>query len=179
MPVQFHPTPLEGVILVTSTASEDSRGWFQETYRTSEYRSVGITGFVQDNLSLSDSGVLRGLHFQRGDHAQGKLVQVLTGSCWDVAVDLRPDSATWARWWGVLLTSENRKQLYLPPGLAHGLLSLTDGTLVSYKCTQEYHPPSEAGIRWDDPDLAIDWPRKPSLVSEKDANLPFWKDLWA
>jgi dTDP-4-dehydrorhamnose 3,5-epimerase len=157
----------------------DGRGSFFETYKHSEYRTNGIAEvFVQDNHSVSTRGVLRGLHFQSGQHAQGKLVRVVRGSVWDVAVDIRPASPTYGQWYGIVLSAENRTQFYIPPGFAHGFLTLSDEAEFCYKCTAEYHKASEGGIRWDDTTLAIDWPLQglEVSVSEKDAALPTWKD---
>ena len=128
-------------------------------------------------MSSSSKGVFRGLHFQKGEKAEGKLVQVFQGAVWDVAVDLRKDSPSFGKWVGVELSAENHRMFWIPPGFAHGFLTLTDSVLFAYKCTEEYHKESEGGIRWDDPDLAIQWPMKDVLVSEKDAILPFLKDV--
>jgi dTDP-4-dehydrorhamnose 3,5-epimerase len=151
----------------------DERGFFMETYHESEFRAAGIgEPFVQDNHSRSSKGVLRGLHFQVGQKAQGKLVRAVAGAIWDVAVDIRPASSTYGSWWGIELSADNALMLYLPPGFAHGFLTLSEEAQVIYKCTAEYDKASEAGIRWDDPDLAIDWPSREVIVSAKDAALP-------
>jgi len=173
MPFRFESTPLAGVTLVVPLRHEDSRGWFEESFKASEFDEAGLpTEFVQDNVSLSAKGVLRGLHFQKGQHAQAKLIRVLSGSCWDVGVDLRRESPTFGRWFSVELNSENQLQLYLPQGFAHGFVSLAEGTLIHYKCTAEYCSESEGGVVWNDPDLAIDWPKLDFSISLKDTSLP-------
>ena len=178
MPFVFNPTDISGVFLVQPRVFPDDRGFFMETYKASDFEKCGIVGsFVQDNHSKSSKGVLRGLHFQREPHAQGKLVRVTEGSVWDVAVDIRPDSSSYLTWIGFELSAENAHMLFLPPGCAHGFLTLTEFAQVQYKCTVEYNKESEGGIRWDDPDLAIEWPIKDVLVSEKDKILPFVKDI--
>ena len=180
MPFTFTPGPLQGLFLIEPRRFPDDRGWFQEGYKRSDFVRAGIPeSFVQDNLSYSSRGTLRGLHFQTGSSAQGKLVSVLAGAVWDVAVDIRPDSPTKGRWFGVELTAEQPKLFYIPPGFAHGFVALRDGTLFSYKCTAEYDKPSEGGIRWDDPDLAITWPLEGAQVSDKDKILPTWKEYWS
>jgi dTDP-4-dehydrorhamnose 3,5-epimerase len=179
VPAAFQQGPLPGLIIVHPRVFPDGRGSFFETYKQSEYGANGIGEiFVQDNHSVSVRGVLRGLHFQTGAHAQGKLVRVIRGAVWDVAVDLRPTSLGFGRWFGLELSARNRVQFYIPPGFAHGFLTLEDETEFCYKCTAEYHKPSERGIRWDDTSLAIEWPQqdvRPS-VSEKDAMLPSWRE---
>ena len=178
MPCSFTTLPLSGLLLVESRVFGDDRGFFIETYRASEFKANGIPEvFVQDNHSCSSRGVLRGLHFQRAPHAQGKLVRVALGSVWDVAVDLRVGSSSYRRWYGVELSAENHLMLYLPPGFAHGFLTLSDKAHFLYKCTDEYDKASEAGIRWDDPDIGIEWPMRDVVVSERDAALPFIKDV--
>lgn len=175
----FAPGPLSGLVVVQPLIFPDGRGSFFETYKYSEYQAQGIgETFVQDNHSVSAKGVIRGLHYQTGDRAQGKLIRVVRGAVWDVAVDLRPSSPTLGRWYGLELSAENRTQLYIPPGFAHGFLTLVDGTEFCYKCTAEYCPSSEGGLRWDDPSLAIEWPLGDLeiLVSGRDKLLPSWKD---
>ncbi|MHB0896407.1 MAG: dTDP-4-dehydrorhamnose 3,5-epimerase [Spirochaetales bacterium] len=179
MPFKFFACPIEGLALIEPRVFPDDRGFFMETFKESEFLAAGIAGrFVQDNHSLSCRGTLRGLHFQRAPYEQGKLVRVSSGSIWDVAVDLRPESPTLGKWYGLELSAANRRMLYIPAGFAHGFLALEDGTELQYKCTAEYNGPSEAGIRWDDPDLAIDWPSRDVLVSDKDSLLPSWSE-WA
>lgn len=164
------PTTLPDVLLLEPPVFRDARGVFLETYHAERYQGYGVTErFVQDNISWSEPGVLRGLHLQRGAHAQGKLVQVLVGEVWDVAVDVRPDSPTFGQWVGEFLSAENARQLYIPPGFAHGFVVLSKRSLFVYKCTQVYQKASELAIRWNDEDLAIQWPITNPLVSEKDA----------
>jgi dTDP-4-dehydrorhamnose 3,5-epimerase len=174
MPFEFSPQPLDGVIHVRPRVHDDARGAFFEWYRASEFAAAGIREtFPQDNYSVSTRHVLRGLHYQIAPHAQGKLVCVPHGSIWDVCVDLRKGSATFGRWQGVTLSAENRLMAYLPAGFAHGFLVLSDVAHVLYKCTREYDAASERGVRWDDPTLAIDWPRRDVVLSPRDAALPF------
>ncbi len=166
-------TEIEGLLIIEPDVFMDSRGYFMETYTTSKYRLPNFTAFVQDNEAQSDLAVLRGLHFQTGDAAQGKLVRVVVGAVYDVAVDIRPDSATFGISYGVLLTGENKKQMWIPRGFAHGYLVLENETIFSYKCDNYYNKTAEGGIRYDDPDLAISWPTLdvPFIVSEKDLAL--------
>jgi len=181
MPFEFTGTPIAGVQIIQPRKFGDDRGFFMETYKKSDFVNAGISEeFCQDNHSFSAKGVLRGLHFQRDPHAQGKLVRVIKGAVWDVAVDQRPGSKTYGRWFGIELTEENGTMFYIPPGLAHGFLTLKDHTHFLYKCTEEYAPDADGGVRWDDPDLAVRWPLDPGqepLVSEKDKGLPYLKDL--
>lgn len=179
MPASFEPGPLAGLLIIRPRIFNDERGYFFESYKQSEYEQAGLTGqFVQDNHSQSSKGVLRGLHFQNEPYAQGKLVRVIAGSVWDVAVDLRPESPTFKQWHGLVLSAENRIQFYIPPGFAHGFLTLEDKTEFVYKCTAEYNKDSEGGYRWNDPSLAIAWPDigMEALVSSKDDILPFFGD---
>lgn len=178
MPAEFRAGPLAGLVIVQPRVFPDDRGFFFEAFKASEYHQAGIPElFTQDNHSRSTKGVLRGLHLQREPHAQGKLVRVSLGAVWDVAVDLRPGSPTLGQWFGLELSAENRTMFYIPPGFAHGFLTLSEVAEFQYKCTAEYHKASEAGVRWDDPRLAIAWPRLdvPYLVSEKDQSLPLWE----
>jgi len=177
MPASLVPGPLEGLWIIQPRVFPDGRGSFFETYKQSEYAAAGLDAlFVQDNHSVSVKGVLRGLHFQNEPHAQGKLVRVIQGSVWDVAVDLRPQSAACGQWFGLELSAENRTQFYIPPGFAHGFLTLSETAEFVYKCTAEYNKASESGYRWDDPNLAIPWPPLdvPYQISDKDDVLPFW-----
>lgn len=166
------PLPIAGALALTPRAFVDERGYFKETYAASRYAAAGIAeAFVQDNVSRSNRGVLRGLH---ADRRMSKLVQVLTGSAFDVIADLRPGSPSFQRWYGTTLRAAEHTQLYIPAGCLHGFLSLEDGTLLAYKQSAEYDPASEFGIAWDDPDLAIAWPldgATPAL-SPKDACNP-------
>jgi dTDP-4-dehydrorhamnose 3,5-epimerase len=177
MPCTVTPGPFEGVFVLDPHVFADDRGYFFESYSAADLAAHGLTEtFVQDNHSKSSKGVVRGLHFQRPPHAQGKLVRVVKGRVWDVAVDLRPGSATRGKWFGLELSEANRTMLYLPPGFAHGFLTLEDDTEFLYKCTAGYHKASEGGYRYDDPTFAIAWPTvdAPLVVSDKDRVLPFW-----
>jgi dTDP-4-dehydrorhamnose 3,5-epimerase len=157
---------------------EDERGCFMEAYRRSVFREFGIEEeFVQDNLSISKKGVLRGLHFQIAPHEQGKLVRVLSGEVFDVAVDLRLDSPSFGRWAAVTLSAKEGLAFYIPRGFAHGFMVLSEEATFLYKCTSEYAPERESGLRWDDPDVAIEWPLRPRLVSAKDTSLPRLSEL--
>ena len=166
-------TALPGVLLLELDERVDERGHLVELFHHERYREHGITAaFVQDNVSSSRPGVLRGLHYQLGQ-AQGKLVTVLRGAVFDVAVDLRPGSATFGKWIGMTLSAENRRQLWIPPDFAHGFLALEEGAEVIYKCTQLYAPATARAIRWNDPELAIAWPTTAPLLSPVDAAAPF------
>jgi dTDP-4-dehydrorhamnose 3,5-epimerase len=181
MPFEFKNTPLAGVKIIQPRVFGDARGFFMETYKKTEFSSAGIIEeFTQDNHSFSSKGVLRGIHFQIVPHAQGKLVRVIKGAVWDVAVDLRPDSLTYKQWYGIELNEENNTMFYIRPGFGHGFLTLRDNTHFLYKCTEEYAPEADAGVCWDDPDLAVRWPLEPGqvpLVSDKDEQLPYLKEL--
>ncbi len=173
MAFRFEQMRLSGLVLVHTTVTTDNRGFFVETYKRSAFVENGIAEvFVQDNHSCSVRGVLRGLHFQVPPHAQGKLVRVVDGAVWDVAVDIRPQSATYLQWYGLELSQENGLMLYIPPGFAHGFLTLSEKAHFAYKCTAEYDPSCEKGCRWDDPALGIKWPLTEVRVSTKDAALP-------
>jgi len=181
MPFEFISTDIPDVILVKPKVFSDKRGFFMETYKESDFGSAGIdTDFVQDNHSKSVKGVLRGLHYQKEPFAQGKLVRCIRGRIFDVAVDIRKGSPTFGKWVGYELSEENRLMLWIPKGFAHGFLTLSDEAEVIYKVSGgEYNPDYDAGIRWDDPDIGINWPVKlveEVLLSEKDRNLPFLKD---
>jgi dTDP-4-dehydrorhamnose 3,5-epimerase len=174
--MKISTTAIEGVLILEPKVFGDERGFFFESFNQRAFNeAVGqAVDFVQDNHSRSAKGVLRGLHFQRAPHAQGKLVRVTQGSVFDVAVDIRPDSATFGRWVGVELSAHNHRQLWIPPGLAHGFLVTSDSADFLYKTTDYYRPESEGSVRWDDPDLAIAWPLEgltPAL-SAKDAAAP-------
>ncbi len=156
----------------------DARGYFYESYQKEKFRAMGIDAeFVQDNESLSQKNVLRGLHFQKPPYAQGKLVRVVSGSVLDVAVDLRKGSSTYGTWESVLLSAANKVMLYIPEGFAHGFITLEDHTIFQYKCTNYYNRESESGIIWNDPDLAIEWNATDPLVSDKDLKGLLFKDL--
>ena len=166
----FIQTELAGVVIIEPTVFGDSRGYFMETFQAEEFAAAGIKGpFVQDNQSKSTKGVLRGLHFQK-EHTQGKLVRVVSGEVFDVAVDCRPHSATFGKWVGVTLSAENKKQFYIPEGFAHGFLVLSDEAEFTYKCTDYYTPSAEGGVKWDDPAVGIVWPAVdgPVQLSDKD-----------
>ena len=151
--------PIEGLYVIEPTVHGDSRGYFMETYSQRDMAEAGLDMvFVQDNQSMSVKGVLRGLHFQK-QYPQGKLVRVIRGSVFDVAVDLRADSPTYGQWYGVELTAENKKQFYISPGFAHGFLVLSDTAEFCYKCTDFYHPGDEGGLAWNDPAIGITWPQ--------------------
>ena len=161
-------TGIEGVLLVKPRIWGDERGYFVETWQRRRYASEGVDlPFVQDNHSMSRRGCLRGLHFQK-THPQGKLVMVALGEVFDVAVDIRPGSPTFGRWYGAVLSAANQHQLWIAPGLAHGFAVLSDVAHFHYKCTDYYHPEDEGCIRWDDPDLAVDWPVSGPQCSSKD-----------
>lgn len=172
----FTKTSIEGVYVIEPTVFGDERGYFMETYRADEFKETGLDfNFVQDNQSKSKKGVLRGLHFQY-TKPQGKLVRVIKGEVFDVAVDLRKDSPTYGKWEGVILSEENKKQFYVPEGFAHGFLVLSDEAEFTYKCTEFYDGADEGGIIWNDPGIGIDWPLDDIEVSlsEKDEQ---WKTL--
>ncbi len=154
----------------------DNRGWFKENYRQDVFAKHGIGPFVQDNVSFSTYGVLRGLHFQLPPKDQGKLVSCLLGEILDVAVDIRKDSPSYGKWVAEHLSAENHRMLWFPAGFAHGFVVLSETALVVYKVTAPYTPELDRGIRWDDPDLAIDWQIENPIISSKDAKLPFLKD---
>lgn len=177
--MNFLPTELPGVIVVEPDVHRDSRGFFLETYHERKYREGGIvTTFVQDNHSRSVRGTLRGLHAQR-QHPQGKLVRALGGEVFDVVVDIRRGSPTFRRWIGVTLSAENFRQIFVPPGFAHGLCVMSEWAEVEYKCTEFYVPADEYGILWNDPDLAVQWPVREPILSAKDAAQPRLADIFA
>ncbi len=183
--------PIEGLYVIEPTVHGDSRGYFMETYNRNDMCEAGLDMvFVQDNQSMSAKGVLRGLHYQK-QYPQGKLVRVIKGRVFDVAVDLRADSATYGKWFGVELSEENKKQFYIPEGFAHGFLVLSETAEFCYKCTDFYHPGDEGGLAWNDPEIGIEWPElvgeyrgtasaegytladgTPLNLSEKDEKLP-------
>jgi len=170
-------TPLAGLLFIEPKVFGDERGFFLETWSQKRYQEIGINvDFVQDNLSFSRHGVLRGLHFQN-PQAQGKLVYVLQGEVFDVAVDIRKGSPTFGRWHGVILSGENKHQFWVPAGFAHGFCVTSETALFAYKCTELYAPTHEKSIRWDDPTLAIDWPVTEPQVSDKDRVAPLLADI--
>ncbi|HHW68653.1 MAG TPA: dTDP-4-dehydrorhamnose 3,5-epimerase [Epulopiscium sp.] len=149
---------IEGLYIIEPKVFGDERGYFMETYNYNDFKEAGLDMiFVQDNQSKSRKGVLRGLHFQK-KHPQGKLVRVISGEVFDVAVDIRKDSPTFGKWYGITLSADNKKQFYIPEGFAHGFLVLSDEAEFVYKCTDFYHPEDESGIRWDDKEIGIKWP---------------------
>lgn len=169
----FQETEIPGVILIKTDTHEDNRGFFVENYKNSTFKDSGITeNFVQDNYSHSKKDVLRGLHYQVGPFAQGKLVHCIKGEIFDVAADTRPESPTFGKWVGVTLSDKNHDQLYVPAGLAHGFCVTSEEADVVYKCTREYSKDNEKGILWNDPTLNISWPTKSPILSEKDGNNP-------
>lgn len=173
MPFEFRRLEVPDLVLIEPRVYPDQRGWFYESYKRSEFERFGIGAqFVQDNHSRSARQVLRGLHYQNPPRAQGKLVRVVVGEIFDVAVDIRRTSPTYKRWVGVRLSAQNRRMLYIPPGFAHGFLVLSDVAEVLYKTTEEYAPELERGIVWNDPEVGIEWPAAHPLLSERDAALP-------
>lgn len=170
---------LDGVILIKPRVWEDSRGYFLETWNKKRYGEFGIdVSFVQDNYSCSKQHILRGLHFQY-PHPQGKLVSISYGEVFDVAVDIRIDSPTFGQWFGTILSANNHHQLWIPPGLAHGFCVLSETAHFHYKCTDYYYRDYEDAIRWDDPDLGIEWPIEHPILSEKDTQAQSWADYVA
>ena len=171
-------TGIEGLVVIDVKKYGDHRGYFKETYHHKAFEELGLFyNFVQENESYSKKNTLRGLHFQI-KHPQGKLVRVVSGEVYDVAVDLRPGSATYGKWHGVHLSGENNRMFYVPEGFAHGFLVLSEDAVFTYKCTDYYHPEDEGGLLWNDPTLAIDWPVEDPdslLISGKDAQLPLFK----
>ena len=170
-------TKLPGVLIIEPRTFGDSRGFFMETWQQERYEKIGIKEkFVQDNLSYSTRGVLRGLHYQEPNN-QGKLVSVVHGEVFDVAVDIRVGSPNFGQWVGVNLSGENHRQLWVPPGFAHGFCVLSETTYFTYKCTDVYTPSAEGGIIWNDPDIGIEWPLKDILLSDKDQVYSKLKDV--
>lgn len=170
--MRFSETDLPGVVLVEPKVHRDERGFFLETYHRQKYADGGIDAtFVQDNHSRSEKGILRGLHAQ-GRRPQGKLVRAVEGAIFDVAVDIRRGSPTYAKWVGVVLSAESFHQLWVPPGFAHGFCVLTDSAQVEYKCTELYDPTDEIAVAWDDPEIAIAWPVEEPMLSAKDRAAP-------
>jgi len=177
MPFRFQRLDIPDVVLIEPTIFEDERGFFMESYKYSEFANFGIKEkFVQDNHSKSIKGVLRGLHYQKHPKAQAKLVRVIRGKIFDVAVDIRRNSPTYGKWVGIVLSEENKKMLYIPVGFAHGFCVLSDEAEVLYKTTEEYAPEYDRGIIWNDPDIDIKWPIDNPILSSKDAALPRLKD---
>ncbi len=179
--MEVEKTPLADLLLVKPTFFGDSRGLFTETWQAERYTCCGIPApeltFVQDNHSVSSRHVLRGLHFQK-QFPQGKLVYITLGEVWDVAVDIRPKSPTFGKWYAATLSADNHHQLWVPPGFAHGFCVLSELAHLHYKCTDYYHPEDEATLLWDDPTLQIPWPVKAPVLSGKDAGGKTWQELF-
>lgn len=173
----FHPTALDGVLLIEPVVFRDTRGFFLETWHAGKYAAAGLdVRFVQDNHSKSQRGTLRGLHAQRRN-PQGKLVRAVEGEIFDVAVDVRRGSPTFGKWVGEVLTAENFRQLYVPPGFVHGFCVLSETAQVEYKCTALYDPADELAVVWDDPEIAIVWPIAEPLLSAKDRTAPRLREI--
>ena len=172
---------IEGLYVIEPTVFKDERGYFMETYNQNDFKEAGLNmTFVQDNQSMSVKGVLRGLHFQK-QYPQGKLVRAVRGTVFDVAVDLRSDSKTYGKWFGVTLSAENKKQFYIPEGFAHGFLVLSDEAEFAYKCTDFYHPGDEGGLLWSDPEIGVDWPIEPGMeliITDNDKKWSGLKDTF-
>ena len=176
--MEIHPTPIEGLLVIKPAVFEDDRGYFFESYNIEKFLAAGIdVRFLQDNESRSKKGVLRGLHFQAPPNEQGKLVRVIRGAVMDVAVDIRKDSPTYGRWDSVILSARNKWMYWIPAGFAHGFLTLEDDTIFFYKCTNVYNKASEGSIRFDDPDLNIQWGISQPVISEKDQMAPLFRDI--
>ena len=178
MPFSFEKTAIEDVIVITPRVFNDDRGFFMETYKSSDFINNGIKkDFVQDNHSKSSKGVLRGLHYQKAPKAQAKIVRCIKGAIFDVAVDIRKGSKTYGKWVGVELTEENKKMLYIPAGFAHGFCVRSEIAEICYKSSDEYSPENDRGIMWNDPEIGIDWNLDSEpIISEKDAKHPLLKD---
>ena len=173
MPLTFQKnSDIPDLVIINSQALTDSRGFFMETYKKSNFSKIHIPVFVQENHSYSTKNVLRGLHYQIYPQAQGKLVRCMEGKIFDVAVDIRPRSKTYKKWVSIILSKENKLQFYIPPGFAHGFCVMSDTAEVIYKCTKEYSPKHEKGIIWNDSSIHIDWPIKNPIISPKDMTNP-------
>lgn len=179
MPFTFERLDLPDVVLVRPRTFGDHRGFFRETFKATDFASAGLpVEFLQDNMSFSRRGTVRGLHFQVPPHEQGKLVQCVRGRIWDVAVDIRPNSETFGRWVSAELAEEGGEALFVPEGFAHGFQVLSEEALVSYKCTREFNAPAEGALRWNDPDLAVAWPlAAEAIVSDRDASSPWLREF--
>lgn len=178
MPLQFQRLEIPDVILIKIDVIKDERGFFMETYKKSEFINFGISeDFVQDNHSFSAKGTLRGLHYQKHPHAQGKLIRALKGEIFDVAVDIRKGSPTYSKWVGEILTADNARMLYIPPGFAHGFCVLSEKADILYKVTDEYAPDCDRGIFWNDPEINIKWGIAEPILSPRDTKLPLLKDV--
>ncbi|WP_176084319.1 dTDP-4-dehydrorhamnose 3,5-epimerase [Martelella sp. HB161492] len=178
--MQFKDTKINGVKIISPVRRGDHRGYFSEVFKDNWFcENVADVRFVQDNESLSiEPGTVRGLHFQLDPFAQGKLVRCISGALWDVAVDLRRESPTYGKWFGCELSAENGTQLWLPAGMAHGFMTIAPGTIIFYKVTAPYSAENDRGLRWDDPEIGIEWPNTASpILSEKDEKQPLLRDL--
>lgn len=176
--MEVQTTPLKDLVVIRPDVFTDDRGYFYESFSARKYKdAIGETVFVQDNVSFSQKGTVRGLHYQIGEFAQGKLCEVLSGTVLDVAVDIRFGSATFGKHVAVELSDENHAQLWIPPGFAHGFSVLSDDAVFHYKCTSQYSKEHERAIRYNDPDLKIDWKTASPIVSPKDMAAPFFKDI--
>ena len=170
--MKINTTPIDGLLVLEPDVFRDERGFFLETFHEQKYEKLGIESkFVQDNLSLSSKGILRGLHFQYR-HPQAKLVQVLLGEVFDVAVDIRRGSPTFGKWFGTVLSQDNLYQMFIPEGFAHGYCVVSETAIFAYKCSEFYSPADEGGLLWSDPDIGIDWPSSDPVLSQKDSRLP-------
>jgi dTDP-4-dehydrorhamnose 3,5-epimerase len=173
-------TPIKNLLIIETKIFKDDRGFFLESYNLRDFEEIGLDlKFVQDNISKSKKGVLRGLHFQLR-HPQGKLVRVISGRVYDVAVDLRVNSPTFGRWFGIELKGEDGLAFYIPEGFAHGFLTLEDNTYFFYKCTEFYYPDDDLGVIWNDPEINISWPLegiKELIISDKDKRLPSFREV--
>lgn len=178
--MNFIETSIPDLYLIKPRVFEDQRGYFYEFYNRKAFEEIGLNAdFVQDNQSLSHKHVLRGLHFQTAPHQQGKLVRVTRGSVYDVVVDLRQNSPEFGHSYSTVLSEENKMMMWIPPGFAHGFLTLEDDTVFTYKCTAYYNKEAERGIKWNDPTLNIDWNVANPIVSPKDEALPTWEEYWS
>ena len=176
--MEITPTNIPDVLIIKPTVFTDERGYFFESYNSEKLSAAGVaTHFVQDNESKSSKGVLRGLHFQKPPYSQGKLIRVIKGAVYDVAVDLRQNSPWYGKWVGVELNEREKNMCWIPPGFAHGFLTLEDDTIFSYKCTNFYHPASEGSVRWNDPEINVQWPETHPTLSAKDQVAPLLSEL--
>ena len=179
--IKVTPCDIKGLYVIEPTVFKDERGYFMETYNQNDFHEAGLDMvFVQDNQSMSVKGVLRGLHYQK-QYPQGKLVRAVRGTVFDVAVDLRTNSKTYGKWFGVLLSAENKKQFFIPKNFAHGFLVLSDYAEFCYKCTDFYHPGDEGGMAWNDPEIGVEWPIEEGMeliISEKDQKWGGFRDAF-
>jgi dTDP-4-dehydrorhamnose 3,5-epimerase len=175
--IKIKKARLDGILVLEPKVFQDNRGMFLESYSKRNYQEAGVREeFVQDNHSVSQKGTLRGLHYQAGK-GQAKLVRVTQGEVFDVVVDIRKESPTFGQWEGIIISAENFKQVYIPVGFAHGFYVLSQRAEFLYKCSEYYSPKEERGVRWNDPDIAIDWPDENPILSDKDKCLPFLREI--